>query len=106
MRVTQTRYSPHKRAQIRAFFAEGVDNLHLPWTVEAMPGRGGARRSQTVINCLDQSTVCANHVHLARREQGEDVIKMEAQSKEFSKADPDGEEDSTWLFRDPGPAEV
>ena len=37
MKVTQTRYSPHKRARIRAFFTEGVDKLHLPWTVEALP---------------------------------------------------------------------
>ena len=37
-RVTQTRYSPHKRARIRAFFAEGVEKLHLPWAVEALPG--------------------------------------------------------------------
>jgi len=37
MRVTQKRYSPHKRARIRAFFAEGVDKLHLPWAVEALP---------------------------------------------------------------------
>ena len=36
-RVTQTRYSPHKRARIRAFFAEGVEKLHLPWAVEALP---------------------------------------------------------------------
>ena len=37
MKVTQTRYSPHKRARIRAFFAEGVEKLHLPWAVEALP---------------------------------------------------------------------
>ncbi|KAI0296139.1 hypothetical protein B0F90DRAFT_1919155 [Multifurca ochricompacta] len=36
-KVTQPRYSPHKRARIRAFFAEGVDKLHLPWAVEALP---------------------------------------------------------------------
>ena len=36
-RVTQTRYSPHKRARIRAFFAEGMEKLHLPWAVEALP---------------------------------------------------------------------
>ncbi|KAI0301534.1 hypothetical protein B0F90DRAFT_1628611 [Multifurca ochricompacta] len=34
---TQPRYSPHKRARIRAFFAKGVDSLHLPWAVEALP---------------------------------------------------------------------
>ncbi|KAI0289036.1 hypothetical protein B0F90DRAFT_1921617 [Multifurca ochricompacta] len=37
VKVTQPRYSPHKRARIRAFFAEGVDKLHLPWAVEALP---------------------------------------------------------------------
>jgi hypothetical protein len=35
--ATQPLYSPHKRGRIRAFFAEGVDNLHLPWAVEALP---------------------------------------------------------------------
>jgi Family of unknown function (DUF6535) len=29
--------SPHKRARIRTFFANGVDKLHLPWVVEALP---------------------------------------------------------------------
>ncbi|KAH9051063.1 hypothetical protein EDB87DRAFT_1104016 [Lactarius vividus] len=29
LKVTQSRYSPHKRAQIRAFFAEGVDKFLL-----------------------------------------------------------------------------
>ncbi|KAH9016855.1 hypothetical protein EDB85DRAFT_699038 [Lactarius pseudohatsudake] len=37
LKVTQPRYSPHKRARIRAFFAEGVDKFLLPWTVEALP---------------------------------------------------------------------
>ena len=37
LKVTQPRYSPHKRARIRAFFAEGVDKLLLPWAVEALP---------------------------------------------------------------------
>src|SRR6201996_1491713 len=37
LRVTKPRCSPRKRARIRAFFAEGVENLHLPWTVEALP---------------------------------------------------------------------
>lgn len=37
IRITQPRYSPHKRGRIRAFFAEGVKNLHLPWAVEALP---------------------------------------------------------------------
>ncbi|KAH9972357.1 hypothetical protein BGW80DRAFT_1206909, partial [Lactifluus volemus] len=30
-------YSPHKRASIRAFFANGVEKFHLPWSVEALP---------------------------------------------------------------------
>jgi hypothetical protein len=37
LRLTHPRCSPHKRARIRAFFAEGVERLHLPWTVEALP---------------------------------------------------------------------
>jgi Family of unknown function (DUF6535) len=37
VRITQPRYSPAKRARIRAFFSEGVDKLHLPWAVEALP---------------------------------------------------------------------
>ena len=37
MKVTQPRYNPHKRVQIRAFFAEGIEKLHLPWAVEALP---------------------------------------------------------------------
>ena len=37
MKVTQPRYNPHKRVQIRAFFAEGVEKLHLPWAVEVLP---------------------------------------------------------------------
>ncbi|KAI0301528.1 hypothetical protein B0F90DRAFT_1667885 [Multifurca ochricompacta] len=37
IKITQPRYSPHKRARIRAFFAGGVDKLHLPWAVEALP---------------------------------------------------------------------
>ncbi len=37
LKVTQSRYSPHKRAQIRAFFAEGVDKFLLPWAVETLP---------------------------------------------------------------------
>jgi hypothetical protein len=37
LKVTQPRYSPHKRARIQAFFAEGVDKFLLPWTVEALP---------------------------------------------------------------------
>ena len=30
-------YGPHRRARIRAFFSKGVDTLHLPWAVEALP---------------------------------------------------------------------
>ena len=37
LKATQPRYSPHKRARIRAFFAEGVDKFLLPWAVEALP---------------------------------------------------------------------
>ncbi|KAF8261200.1 hypothetical protein EI94DRAFT_822625 [Lactarius quietus] len=37
LRLTNPRCSPHKRARIRAFFAEGVQNRYLPWTVEALP---------------------------------------------------------------------
>lgn len=37
LRVTQPRYSPHKRARIRAFFAEGIEKLHMPGAVEALP---------------------------------------------------------------------
>jgi len=37
LKVTQSRYSPHKRAQIRAFFFEGVEKFLLPWAVETLP---------------------------------------------------------------------
>jgi hypothetical protein len=37
LRLAHPRFSPHKRARIRAFFAEGVERLHLPWAVEALP---------------------------------------------------------------------
>jgi hypothetical protein len=37
LRFTNPPYSPHKRARIRAFFAEGVERLHLPWIVDALP---------------------------------------------------------------------
>jgi len=37
LRVAYPRYSPFKRARIRAFYANGVDKLHLPWMVEALP---------------------------------------------------------------------
>ena len=37
LKVTQTRYSPHKRARIRSFFSEGVEKCLLPWAVETLP---------------------------------------------------------------------
>ena len=37
LKITQSRYQPHKRAHIRAFFAEGVEKCLLPWTVDALP---------------------------------------------------------------------
>ena len=38
LRITQSpRYTLHKRARIRAFFSEGVENCLLPWTVDALP---------------------------------------------------------------------
>src|SRR6266478_600923 len=37
LEVAYPRYSPPKRARIHAFYAEGVENLHVPWTVEALP---------------------------------------------------------------------
>ena len=40
VRMTQPpRYNrdPYKRARIRAFFSEGIEKLHLPWAVEALP---------------------------------------------------------------------
>jgi hypothetical protein len=38
IRVTQpARCSPEKRARIRAFFADGVDKMHMPWAVEGLP---------------------------------------------------------------------
>jgi hypothetical protein len=37
LKVTQSRYSLHKRARIRAFLAEGVERLLLPCTVETLP---------------------------------------------------------------------
>jgi Family of unknown function (DUF6535) len=36
--ITQPpRYTPHKRASVRAFFAGGAEKFHLPWSVEALP---------------------------------------------------------------------
>ena len=37
LKITQSRYQPHKRARIRAFFSEGVEKCLLPWTVDALP---------------------------------------------------------------------
>ena len=37
LKITQSHYSPHKRARIRAFFSEGVEKCLLPWTVEILP---------------------------------------------------------------------
>jgi hypothetical protein len=37
LKVTQTHYSLHKRARIRAFFAEGVDKSFLPLAVDTLP---------------------------------------------------------------------
>ena len=36
-RVQPARCSPEKRARMRAFFAEGVDKMHIPWAVEGLP---------------------------------------------------------------------
>ena len=38
IRLTQpARCSPEKRARMRAFFANGVGELHIPWAVEGLP---------------------------------------------------------------------
>jgi hypothetical protein len=37
LKVTQTRFSLHKRARIRTFFAEGVEKSFLPRVVQALP---------------------------------------------------------------------
>ena len=37
LKVTQPDYSPHNRARVRAFFAEGVVKSHLPWVFETLP---------------------------------------------------------------------
>ena len=38
IRLTQpARCSPEKRARMRAFFANGVEKMHVPWAVEALP---------------------------------------------------------------------
>jgi hypothetical protein len=37
LKITQSHYSPHKRARIRAFFAEGVEKCLLLWAVDTLP---------------------------------------------------------------------
>ena len=37
LKLTQSRYSPHKRARIRSYFSEGVEKCLLPWAVETLP---------------------------------------------------------------------
>ena len=38
IRITQpSRYSPHKRARLRAFFSDGVDKWHVSCAIEALP---------------------------------------------------------------------
>lgn len=38
VKVTQpARCSPHERARVRAFLANGMDKLHFPWVVERLP---------------------------------------------------------------------
>jgi hypothetical protein len=37
LEVSYPRYSPPKRARIRAFYSEGVEDMHVPWTVEVLP---------------------------------------------------------------------
>ena len=37
LEVAYPRYSPPRRARIHAFYSEGVENMHVPWTVEALP---------------------------------------------------------------------
>ena len=36
-RAQPFRCHPEKRARMRAFFAEGVDSMHIPWAVEGLP---------------------------------------------------------------------
>ncbi|KAF8471366.1 hypothetical protein DFH94DRAFT_637091, partial [Russula ochroleuca] len=35
--IQPARCSPEKRARMRAFFANGVDEMHIPWAVEGLP---------------------------------------------------------------------
>jgi hypothetical protein len=37
IRITQSRYGPHKRARIRSFFGQGLSKLRLPWVMDAVP---------------------------------------------------------------------
>ena len=37
LKVTHSRYSPDKRARIRAFFSEGIEKCLLPWAVDTLP---------------------------------------------------------------------
>ena len=37
LRVAHPRYSPHKRARIRAFYMQGVEELRIPLTIEVIP---------------------------------------------------------------------
>ncbi len=37
LEVAYPRYSPPKRARLRAFYKEGVEKLHVPWAVNALP---------------------------------------------------------------------
>jgi Family of unknown function (DUF6535) len=38
IRLTQpARRTPEERARMRAFYANGVDNMHVPWAVEGLP---------------------------------------------------------------------
>ena len=36
-RVQPARCRPERRARMRAFFAEGVEKMHIPWAVEGLP---------------------------------------------------------------------
>jgi hypothetical protein len=37
LEVAYPQYSPRRRARIHAFYSKGVEDLHVPWTVEALP---------------------------------------------------------------------
>ncbi|KAI0261006.1 hypothetical protein BC834DRAFT_845784 [Gloeopeniophorella convolvens] len=37
LRVTQTRYQPHKRARIRTFYFKGVERFRVAWAIDALP---------------------------------------------------------------------